>query len=332
MTKSFLTTHLERRIAVVQSLNKVRRRLIKAGSLAAAIAVSQGFATQNTHALTVDGDLSDWGITVADNNGSVFNTVSAPGLGGFHIEDQDDNAGNGGFLGPNSGGQNYDGEFMGVARQGNQLHFAIVTGQRPDNGETHYSPGDLRITLAGGDVYGIEFGGGAYNADTGAAITEGDMGTTYSLNSNGYTQSGGVTNHGGSELAGSVWLNPAWILDPIAPQTEVQIDHALTLGGPVGMADYFYSRNEGVLGYYTGTQHAIIEGSIDLAFFGLSPLEVSQITSIQWHPSCGNDELIVNPTFPPGSPPPGTPEPITAAMGIISLGALSLTTRRRSTR
>ena len=70
------------------------------------LALSAGAA----QAFTVDGNLSDWGVSVVDNNGSDFVVSSDPSILGVHVEDQNDTAGNGGFLGPNSGGQNYDAE------------------------------------------------------------------------------------------------------------------------------------------------------------------------------------------------------------------------------
>jgi hypothetical protein len=97
-----------------------------------AIAASAtAFGASGAAALTVDGNLSDWGATVADNNGSVFTpTVALTGTAfasdgstqtTFFLEDTSDTAGNGGFVGPNYGGQNYDVEFMAASRSGNTL-------------------------------------------------------------------------------------------------------------------------------------------------------------------------------------------------------------------
>jgi len=71
--------------------------------------------------ITIDGDLSDWGISVADGTSSQPVGTDYSGLrsdlAGSMIEDTDDTT-NSLYLGPNYGGQNYDGEFMGVLTQG----------------------------------------------------------------------------------------------------------------------------------------------------------------------------------------------------------------------
>jgi len=110
-------------------------------------------------ALVVDGNLSDWGVHVADNNQSTFNFTANIGLLGTHIDDQCDLAGDNGYLGPHYGGQNFDAEMMAVALKNGRFYIAIVTGQRPDNGLARYNPGDLIIATAGG-TFGMEMGGG----------------------------------------------------------------------------------------------------------------------------------------------------------------------------
>ena len=113
-----------------------------------------GLAASLSHAapLTVDGNLSDWVISVQDGYSGNTTPTDFSGLRsdliGSMIEDSSDIAGDGGYVGPNYGGQNYDGEFMGWALQGSQFHVAILTGQRPDNGFARYSPGDLRIVTS----------------------------------------------------------------------------------------------------------------------------------------------------------------------------------------
>lgn len=105
-----------------------------------------------------DHSLSDWGLsfsgdtlvtpggmTVTNNfysaaSGWTSNPNASPTftVNGFtfsyNLENDSDSAGDGGYLGPHSGGQNYDGEFLGIGLSGQYLAVAIVTGQRPDNG------------------------------------------------------------------------------------------------------------------------------------------------------------------------------------------------------
>src|SRR3569623_1864256 len=127
--------------------------------------------------IQVDGDLSDWDVVVSDGNESNFYHLNPSiGLLGYHRDDQSDSAGDGGYLGPHYGGQNYDAEFMGVALQDSMLYVAIVTGQRPDNGLERYSPGDILIVTSNG-LFGIEVGGGK-GGNNGSAITELALDTT----------------------------------------------------------------------------------------------------------------------------------------------------------
>ena len=126
-------------------------------------------------AITVDGDLSDWGIVVQDGGDMPLGGTNYGGLrtdlAGHMIEDTND-AKNNYFLGPNSGGQNYDGEFMGVGVFDSKLYLSIMTGQRPDNGFDNYgrglySPGDIRIETSLG-VFALEVGGGSVDGPGGA--------------------------------------------------------------------------------------------------------------------------------------------------------------------
>lgn len=245
-----------------------------------------------------DGTLTDWGVTVADNNGStitgygVADWVTAGGNAadflGADFEDQNDNS-NSYFLGPNSGGQNYDAELLAAVLQGGKLHIAISTGQRPDNGSRYFSPGDIRFELSDGTTLGVEVGGGE-GGGPGGTITEGSAGSTYVLNGSGYT-----TGHISGLTVGGIYEGSNWILDPIAPNGAVQINH-LNPGTQVGTADYSYSRDD-----FTN-QHAIIELAIDLSVFGG---DLSSLDSIHWRPSCGNDEvnlsIQLNPVPEPGS-------------------------------
>ncbi len=279
------------------------------------------------HAIVVDGDLTDWGIHVANNNGSDFSAFLA-GAGVWNgklwkngmEEDQGDNSGHGGFLGPNHGGQDFDAEFIGVVLDGDDLFISIVTGQRPDNGFSNFEPGDIWLQLAG-TVFGIEVGGGVGNTGaTSRAFTEGDAGTTYSvIAGSGYVS--GVSEHTASQTAGSLWKDPSWISDPIdgcspnAPagcvnnRDQVQIDPS-NPGKRLGLVDYAFLAAP-------GSQHSVIELSMSLATLvdavSLKGLQGEELI-LEWHPSCGNDEVSTFVRFDGGLSTDQVPSPATLAL------------------
>ena len=296
------------------------RSSAKLSAVLAGIALLSAPAAAAT--ITIDGNLSDWGITVSDSPGSTplsnFSNLSTTiGLQASFVEDQNDNAGDGGFLGPNQGGQNYDAEFLGVALQNTTLFIAIVTGQRPDNGATRYSPGDIMLTI-NNNLYGIEVGGGV-GGGAGAAITEGAAGSTYNVNSNGFTN--GTTPllaTAAAQTAGSVWIGADWINDPIAPATPVQMKINGT-STQVGTANYVYTRNS------VTSQHSIIELALDIS--NLLDEDGEGLIGIHWSPSCGND--IVQALFT-ASMETQIPEPGSVIVWVAGFGAMiGLRYRRR---
>jgi hypothetical protein len=268
-----------------------------------ALLLSAGAAAAAT--LTVDGDASDWGFSVADNNASTWVPAGGIGLVGMMLEDSDDLAGDGGVVGPNLGGQNYDAEVLAAAVQGADLYIIIVSGQRPDNGLTRYAPGDLHI-VTNAASYGVEMGGGAGGA-SGTMLTGGEPGSTYTLDSNGFTTAHNAA--AAAQTAGSIWLNPSWLLDTIPPASETQMQ----IGGGTHLGDaLFRFTRDTVAG-----QHSIIEMAIPLSVFGDQTIE-----SILWQPACGNDVLSLGVSL--------VPEPATGALALMAaLGVVPLARRRR---
>lgn len=287
-------------------------------------------AAQAAFLATVDGNLSEWGITVGDNNTSNFAGLGKIGVGSallggstlyYHVEDQNDNAGASAYVGPQYGGQAYDAEFMGVVVQGSKISLAIVTGQRPSNGLSKFSPGDIRIQTSIGS-FGIEVGGVPVT-DTVTTVTEGDLGVTFQMNSDGSTRGAKDSGSGlyGSpttafaapqfnQVAGSIWHNPVWLQNPLSPTMDVQI---LSVSGtPFGMADFVYTLNSQT------AKHSIIELVFDFQGMG-------EVQSIAWSPGCGND--IVEVELPPGV---HAPEPASLAVWAGLLMGVFCWRRRRA--
>lgn len=303
------------------------------------VLTAAAFGTSVSRAsITVDGSLSDWGATggsivPADGGASVWGVAGGTGVyptfidSGvtvrYHLEDTSDTAGDGGFVGPHFGGQNYDGEFMGVSISNGYLHIAIVSGQRPDNGKARFGPGDIRIITdsdIGLTTYGLEVGGGVgHSSSPKAAITEGAAGTTYNLNSNGFTNTSSPTlaTHA-LQTAGSLFRNPTWLNDPIPPPGPTQLQFNGTTGQFVTLADYYFSLDA------ITTQHSIIELAIpyDATVFSAAREHLMQV---EWRPSCGNDELIVN---YPATTSPEVPEPASLLVWGIMLGLVAASQRR----
>jgi hypothetical protein len=287
----------------------------------AVVASATLFGISGAAALTVDGNLADWGVAVGDNGTSTWTPTA--GLTGtafisdgstqttFFLEDTSDTAGASFTVGPNQGGQNYDVEFMAASRVGNTLYLAIVSGIRPDNGFSNYGPGDMRI-VTDGATYGIEMGGGI-GGGAGGAIDETAAGSTYGMNSNGATTS--YADAAAVQNAGSIWTDVSWLNDPIAPQspTQFEIDGGST---QVGTADYVFTRNT------VTSQHSIIEMSFDLTYL----LGASGGTlDIYWGPTCGNDFAHLALLVPVGD----TDVPAPAAGGLLAFGLLGLAALRR---
>jgi hypothetical protein len=271
--------------------------------------------------ITIDGDLSDWGVTISDsisgmgsNPASDFSGISTDVIS--FIEDTNDLS-NSYQVGPNYGGQNYDAEFLGAFVDSNILYIGISSGQRPDNDSQYYAPGDIYVEIAG-MIYGIEVGGGAGGVGGMGHIEEGASGTTYTLNNSGYTT--GSTDYSSGQTAGSIWENPTWYLDPIGTGTPpaggrspTQIND-ISSSMLVGTADYVFTLNSST------SQHSIVELAWDLSSLGLASGQHN--IAIQWAPSCGNDVAHIDGKV-------SVPEPTTLALFGAGLLAIPFIRRKR---
>jgi len=285
----------------------------------AAVLVSMT-ATDSSAAISVNGTIGDWGSTGVFTNDSWLNGLDGSEAGfnyKFHNDDLAGNAGNGVFLGPNFGGQNYDAEFLGVGSDATKLYIVIVTGQRPDNGATNFSPGDIRIVTSTA-VFGIEVGGGGTAGKTFAINNStGYTDTSYNGTLNGSSFTGGVATDTTSHLAGTLWKNGNWTSDPLSSGPPVgehgapnfdgnePVQLQFTGGIAAGAATSF------IYNTAAGTEHAVIELAIDLNLFS------GIINQIQWAPGCGNDFVYVN------NLGIHSPEPATLVMGLLGVAGVA---------
>jgi hypothetical protein len=282
-------------------------------------------------AITVDGNLSDWGITLNRNKHLVYDagynysynsqqTVEKRGQTTFDgctivydLEDSNDGAGHNAKVGPLYGGQDYDAEVLVVSVVGSDLYIGISTGQRPNNGSAFFAPGDIQITK-GNEVWGIEVGGGSH-ATSSSKVVDGDKGTTYSLNRNGDTRS---STQLPNQEAGSIWEGGTWD-SGIAGSGDVTTQ--LNGGTYLGTSDYVYNFDS------TFGQHAFIELCIPnyAELFG----DNLAGASIRWAPVCGNDQLSLCVIIPelPGLGP--VPEPASAMIWAVLLLTTLCVTRKR---
>lgn len=278
--------------------------------------------------VALDGSLSEWGVTLLNNNQSNLNHNLAPGDSSqaciqqnnfFQCEDTDDLS-NSYYVSPVWGGQNYDVEFLGMAMQGNILYFGIGSGLRPDNGLRSYSPGDLFLRI-NGNQYVIEMGGGVAGATGGTHQVQGSPGSYYVVENPGTVGGSAVTlgtNTLNNQVAGSVWsigqgttTNGIGLIGAYKP---VQFE-AANGQTPLGIAQLFATLNETPASY---NQHSVWELAVDLSIFGIGAGQPFNVDEARWGPACYNDVLAVSSVVPE----PGT-------LALLGLGLLGIGVLRR---
>ena len=115
------------------------------------------------YTITIDGNVSDWGIEPKDYWHSDWDPL--PGIyvniGG---SSEDYRPGTGGYIGPGWGGQDYDAEAFYFTADEQYAYFLIVTGV-PPNGTCNRTPGDIAIDIGrdGTWDFGIETTGNEGN-------------------------------------------------------------------------------------------------------------------------------------------------------------------------
>lgn len=254
-------------------------------------------------AITIDGDLTDWGVTLP---GTADAAVGAWAAGLGIASGYDD-----GQVGPGAGGQNYDIEMYYATISGNYLYFALVTGfeQGGENGDalqSHYDGGDIFFNFGGGAGYdaAVRITDAASNGSTGIGnLYQGD----FSPSGNSFLNTLDVA-HAAHENAS----NP-WRVDD-AEVGNLGVQH-------VGQVDLAYANGAAANG-----DHNVFEFRIDLTLLGLTGAEVaSQGFNVHWTQECGND--VFDWSVPGGLIV--VPEPASMTLLGLGLAGVALRSRRR---
>ncbi len=262
-------------------------------ALGAAAILVPGMAS----AITVDGLIGDWGVTIPDTgsgNNAATHRADYTGVTGTPWENSHFEGD--GYTTPGSGGQNYDVEFMALHIEGNMLYGSILSGQRADNGATRFSPGDIFLE--------------AYDANLGVNVTfaievgaGGSAGATWDLDGSGYTTGSSPSFYS----AGEIVRDPNYVGGQPFNSPSTHGDKIQLIGGSaaIGSAAQFVFNQNAALG-----EHSIIEFAINLDLLDLGI--GGELYGGHWGPSCGNDVAVATPSS-------AIPEPSAALLMFVGM-------------
>ena len=283
--------------------------------LTLSLAVTLGLGLSNAaNAITVNGDLSDWGLT---NQWTPSGNVNGQGAGTYQYNGltiyytvEDYTSGNG-FIGPGWGGQAYDAEALYVTWDAANLYIALVTGHYPNTKQEggDYAAGDFALNFwSGTNDNTYEFG----------------IRTPHLSNNLDQHPAGVYRTIGLSDWV----LSPYWGDQLPAEQRVTSLNlQSSNLEKPeslVGSADMFIKQGPDTIGGGLDT-HWIYEVSVPIYIFK-DFLKPDVELDVRWTMNCANDIIVVK-----DDPPVRVDEPPVWALLGLTLPAM-FWRRRRSVR
>jgi len=307
------------------------------GSVLAAVVL---FGAPMAWAITVDGNLSDWGVTIPNaTNTTASPTAWIPLNSGILY--WDDQIGSNGYVSPGYGGQDYDLEAMYFhydATQGTHgtAYFAMVTGTDPDGEVNTGAYSSTYPNFYWGDLFfdfGIDStvtppasGENSWNITSASFDTAIDI-TNY-LDANTVGQGNTVSGIPADVYTGSgTWWSPVAFSQHGGTLSPYRINGGTDSGIDASIAFRDAVSDPGTTN--DALDHNVLEVSFALTQQQLDAWSTGGGILIHWTQQCGNDVgNWVIPTTPPDVPE--VPEPATWAL--LTLGVAAGIVRRRVAR
>lgn len=275
-------------------------------SLIPALALAGMLSAGVAQAISVDGNLSDWGV---QRNGAASGWNSSVAF--YTVEDDHDS-----FLSPGYGGQLYDAEAMYVTWDRSNLYIALATGHNPltsnNPAANSYAAGDLAIDFGvnGSFDFGVELLGGG-------ATTRGHVYSNVNWGLGIWKPNGSWTGYADPATAGNIAL-----ADRAHPTSILS-------GTDVGTGSVAYTTTgANNYGAWPADLHYFYEVSVPLSVFAENWADGNNFR-VHWTQNCANDSIWSDATIF-GATPDTVPEPGTLVL--LPLGLVGLAALRRKSR
>ncbi|MDO9239754.1 PEP-CTERM sorting domain-containing protein [Methylicorpusculum sp.] len=241
--------------------------------------------------ITVDGNLSDWGIK---RNGNANDWTPNPGIH-FTVEDQTGKLSD--YLNPGYGGQAYDAEALYAYLTDTHLFIAMATGHNPN------TPNDPSKNSYGAGDFAIDFGlDGTYEAGINVKPDWDTFGVANGL-------------YKVDQWAYGLWNDTPGYLKSEHPT-------AIMSGTLLGIADMVISSAQTGYGQWSSDTHYFYEIGLSLDLLRQAGWNGSSF-NIHWTQMCANDSIIVD-------PPANVPEAGSLMLMSLGLFGMSWAQRKKT--